>query len=112
MIIYRKLVDELTANDELYCGSCSAHTLRAALEQAAARGDRNFLICENCRERWVPDVEIDAVARAWTLIFVTGSPLLAAVLCADCAASHPDPVVGLPEIARLVLARSRRGPMQ
>jgi hypothetical protein len=102
MIVYRTLLDELGRNDRLFCSDCSEHTLRHALTEAARKGDRHFLICENCRERWTPDPDIDAIARGWVLVFTTGDRM-AAVLCAGCAASHSEPAVSLPAIARLIL---------
>jgi hypothetical protein len=49
-------------------------------------------------------------ARGWVLVFAPGNSIFLAVLCAECAASHPEPAL-LPPIARLILWRSR-GPLQ
>ncbi|MGA7870412.1 MAG: hypothetical protein WCA22_05880 [Candidatus Binatus sp.] len=112
MIIYRTLLDELERNDRLFCSDCFEHTLRHALIKAAQKDDRNFLLCENCREHWTPDPsDLAGAIRDWVLVFTTDDRM-AAVLCAECAASHPEPAIGLPEIARLILWRSPDGPLQ
>jgi len=111
MIEYRSVLDEVVREAGLYCSACSEHTLRHALAEAARKGDRHFLICENCCERWVPNpADIAAAIRGWLLIFVPDDRL-AAVLCAECAASNPDPV-RLLAVARALLWRSPDGPPQ
>jgi hypothetical protein len=107
VIYYRTLLDELRRDDG-FC-QCCAQGLRAALVRAVERGDRNFILCQDCRRRWsVSDkVSVDEAVRGWTLIFVTGNSIPAAMLCADCAASYPEPA-SLPwSIARMVLEQSR-----
>jgi hypothetical protein len=108
MIFYRTLLDELRRDDE-FCECCGLG-LRRALVKAAGRGDRTFLLCQICRRTWSPSdrVPIDEAARGWVLIFVTGKSILAAILCADCAESYPDPASLPSSIARLVLQQSRR----
>lgn len=111
MIVYRTLADELSRDEQRFCGNCSEHTLGRALAEAARKGDRHFLICENCCERWVPNpADIAAAIRGWLLIFVPDDRL-GAVLCPECAALSPEPVIGLPRIGRAILWESR-GPMQ
>lgn len=120
MIFYRNLLDELRRDDQ-FCECCGLG-LRRALVKAAERADRNWLICQSCRRRWTPSLDIDEAARGWVLVFATddgSSPdfrdvakieIPAAVLCADCAASHPEPA-SLPEVARLLLSQTA-GPVQ
>jgi hypothetical protein len=105
------VLDELISEQERFCADCYEHTLRFALVEAARKGDRNFLVCSNCHARWTPDPsDVAGSIDGWMLVF-TLEDRLAAVLCADCAASHPEPAISLPTITRLILERSR-GPMQ
>ncbi len=120
MIEYRSVRAELDRFDELHrqslCASCAlsaegrASSLRRAFEQAAAKSNIDFMACSNCSVRWIPGTDINHAVRGWTMI-VTSEGYPAAVLCGTCAASHPEPAIGLPAIAHLVLRRSR-GPMQ
>ncbi len=111
MITYRSVLDEVIRDEQRYCGDCSAHTLRFALIEAARKGDRRFLICENCQERWTPNpADIAGAIRDWLLAF-TMDDRLVAVLCAECAALSPEPI-RLPAVARLILWRSPDGPLQ
>jgi hypothetical protein len=121
MIFYRTLLDELRRDDQ-FCDCCGLR-LRARMIEAAQQGDRNWIFCQECRRRWTPSLDIDAAARGWVLVFATddGSKtdfragakvqIPAAILCADCAASHPEPASLPSSIARLVLEQSR-GPVQ
>jgi hypothetical protein len=118
MIEIRTVCDELDRLDEIhrqqFCADCSdvpdarCSGLRLAFESAAARGDTRFMVCANCSTRWMPGPNINYAVRDWRI--VTSDVRLAAVLCAECAASHPDPM-RVPAIARSVLERSR-GPIQ
>lgn len=111
MIEYRSVLDEVEREAGRSCSDCSKQTLGHALAEAARKGDRHFLICENCCERWVPNpADIAAAIRGWLLIFLPGDRL-GAVLCAECAALSPEPLQ-LPSVARAVLWRVRGGPMQ
>src|ERR1035437_2656890 len=105
MIVSRSVLDEVGRDAGRYCSDCSKHTLGHALAEAARKGDRQFLICENCCERWVPNpADIAAALRGWFLIFVPADRL-GAVLCPVCAALSPEPL-NLPAVARAVLWRS------
>ena len=111
MIEYRTVLDELERDAGLFCSDCSEHTLRHALAEAARKGDRHFLICENCCERWVPDpADIAGAVRDWLLIFLPDDRL-GAVLCGECAALSPEPL-NLPAVARAVIWRSPNGTLQ
>jgi hypothetical protein len=109
MIFYRTLLDELR-RDDAFCECCGLG-LRRALVRAAERRDPTFLRCQICRRTWSPSdkASIDEAARGWVLIFVTGNSIPAAMLCGDCAASHPEPACLPPSIARLVLSQIRGG---
>jgi hypothetical protein len=111
MIFYRTLLEELRRDDE-FC-ECCGMGLRPALSRARERGDRNFIFCQDCRRRWAvsDNVSVDEAVRGWVLIFVTGNSMPAAMLCADCAASHPEPAMLPSSIARRLLEQSR-GPVQ
>jgi hypothetical protein len=108
MIFYRSLLDELRRDDQ-FCECCGLG-LRRALVKAAERADRDWLICQSCRRRWTPSLDIDEAARGWVVVLATGDLVPAGLVCSDCAASNPEPT-SLPEIADLVLARTQ-GPLQ
>ncbi len=118
MIELRSVRDELDRFDELwrqrFCASCAdvpearASSLRLAFEKAAAKGNSDFMVCLHCAAHWTPEPDIDHAVRGWAIVVNEG--ILAAVLCGPCVAANPEPV-RLPEIARLILSRSR-GPLQ
>ena len=105
-------LDEL--NRETFCAEhrdvpearCSRW--RLAFEKAAAKGDRDALICSNCAARWVPDIDINYAVRGWMMIVDEGR--WHATLCGECAAGNPEPT-RLPSVARAVLQRAC-GPIQ
>jgi hypothetical protein len=81
---------------------------RLAFEKAAAKGDRNALVCANCAARWMPDIDINYAVRGWMMIVDEGRWY--ATLCGECAAGNPEPM-RLPQIARLILQRRPRPPI-
>jgi len=105
-------LDEL--NRETFCADhqdvpearCSRW--RLAFERAAAKSDRNALVCANCAARWMPGADINYAVRGWMML--VGEGRWYATLCAECTALSPEPL-NLPAVARAVLQRSR-GPMQ
>jgi hypothetical protein len=109
VIFYRNLLDDLIRLDQFYCADCQSPQ-RRALIKAAEKGDRYFLVCQDCGKRWTPNLDVDAAARDWVLVLVPDDPIPAAVVCSDCAASHPESAT-LPAIAHLVPSQSR-GPLQ
>jgi len=119
MIEVLSIRSELDSLDELNRESfCAEHRdvpearcsrWRLAFEKAAAKGDRNALVCSNCRERWTPGTDIDAAVFGWMML--VDEVLWYATLCGECAAANPEPV-RLPAVARLILQRSSPGPIQ
>jgi hypothetical protein len=118
-IEYRDVRNELDRFDELHrerlCPCCAndpeaqGSDLRRAFERAAAKGNRNFLVCANCAARWiVPEPDIDHAVRGWFMIL--SEQRLIGTLCGQCARAHPEPM-SVPRIAERVLRRSR-GPVQ
>ena len=101
-------LDEL--NKQQFCADCAdvpearCSRWRLAFEKAAAKSDRDALICSNCAARWVPDIDINYAVRGWMMI--VGEGRWYATLCGECAAANPEPT-RLPRIARAVLQRSR-----
>jgi hypothetical protein len=118
MIEFRTVRNELDRLDELnrqaFCADCADSAearcsgWRLAFERAAARGDAGFMVCANCAARWLPELDINHAVRGWTM--VTSEGRLAAVICVDCEAAHPEPTT-IPSIAQLLLSQSR-GPIQ
>lgn len=105
---------QIVVKDSPACACCAddpeaqESDLRRAFERAAAKGDRNFLVCANCAARWTLSPDIDYAERGWMMIL--SEQRLVATLCGPCATAHPEPA-RLPLIARLVLSQSR-GPLQ
>jgi hypothetical protein len=68
-IAIRRVRDELDSFDELQrqglCAGCAdsaearASDFRRAFEKAAAKGDRDGLVCANCAARWMPGADIN-----------------------------------------------------
>jgi hypothetical protein len=111
----RSELDRLDAlHKQRFCADCAGapearcSRWRLAFERAAAKGDRNALVCANCATRWMPDIDINYAVRGWMMIVDEGRWY--ATLCAECAAANPEPM-RLPSVQRAVLQRSR-GPMQ
>jgi hypothetical protein len=118
MIEVLSIRSELDSLDELNRESfCAEHRnvpearcsrWRLAFEKAAAKGDRNALVCANCAARWMPDIDINYAVRGWMMI--VDEVRWCATLCGECAALSPEPL-NLPAVARAVLWRVRGGPM-
>jgi hypothetical protein len=75
----RSELDRLDAlNRESFCAEhqdvpearCSRW--RLAFEKAAAKGDRNALVCANCATRWMPDIDINYAVRGWMMLVGEG----------------------------------------